>query len=329
MSDPGECAGTTVSYNVGLHVGAVFIILAASIFGVLSVLAGKYVSRLRLSPFVVCLGKTAGTGIILACALVHMLQPSNESLTSPCVPTSFNTDYNAYAYLFAMLSAMAMQTVVMCAKGFAPAATTGSRPTPDAVPVVVRTSDERVPLLFNNKNPSTQHAHISKFSSGFLAAMATEFGLTLHSIFIGLAVGVAGDDDTKALVVALSFHQFFEGVSLGARLYDSTLSTATDSVLAFVFAVAAPIGIGAGVGVVGTGAINLSGSTFLLVQGTFDGICAGLLLHIGFTMLVADLPADIPRVVRMDDKRATTKRIAIFAALWGGAGIMAFIGKYL
>ncbi len=37
-----------------------------------------------------------GTGVVLACALVHMLQPSSQSLTSPCVPWEFNTDSNAY-----------------------------------------------------------------------------------------------------------------------------------------------------------------------------------------------------------------------------------------
>ena len=52
-----------------------------------------------------------GTGVVLACALVHMLQPSAQSLTSVCVPTEFNTDYPAYAFLFAMLAALVMQFV--------------------------------------------------------------------------------------------------------------------------------------------------------------------------------------------------------------------------
>ena len=52
----------------------------------------------------------------------------------------------------------------------------------------------------------------------------------------------------QALLVALSFHQYFEGIALGARLTDADLGSATDAVFATVFAVAAPVGIGVGVG---------------------------------------------------------------------------------
>ena len=105
------CANPQISYGFGLHLATVFIILAASLLGVLSTLVGKHVACLRLSLFVTALGKTTGTGIVLACALVHMLQPSNQSLTSPCVPTAFNSDYTAYAYLYCLLAALAMQTI--------------------------------------------------------------------------------------------------------------------------------------------------------------------------------------------------------------------------
>ncbi len=35
-----------------------------------------------------------------------MLQPASVSLISPCVPKSFNEDYQAYAFLFCMLAAL-------------------------------------------------------------------------------------------------------------------------------------------------------------------------------------------------------------------------------
>lgn len=38
----------------------------------------------------------------------------------------------------------------------------------------------------------------------------------VHSVIIGIALGVDEDESKiKALVVALSFHQFFEGMGLG------------------------------------------------------------------------------------------------------------------
>jgi zinc transporter 1/2/3 len=48
-----------------------------------------------------------GSGVILATALVHMLIPSTESLTNPCLPKEFSDDYGAFSAvfcLFAMLS---------------------------------------------------------------------------------------------------------------------------------------------------------------------------------------------------------------------------------
>lgn len=42
------------------------------------------------------------------------------------------------------------------------------------------------------------------------------FGLTFHSLFVGIALGVAGDD--VSLFLAILFHQFFEGLALGARV---------------------------------------------------------------------------------------------------------------
>ena len=120
-----------------------------------------------------------------------------------------------------------------------------------------------------------------------------------------------------------------QGVSLGARLADSPLSAITDYAFALLFAIAAPVGIGTGVGLMSSGGISTNGETFLLVQGTFDGICAGILLHIGFCLLIKDLPLDISRFAspHSGSKHPRLRLLALMTALWGGAGLMAAIGK--
>jgi zinc transporter 1/2/3 len=355
------CAAVELpSYDKGLHIGAVFIILAVSTLGVLSTMLGKHCPALRLSGFTIALGKAAGTGIVLATALIHMLLPSNESLTSPCVPAEFNTNYTAYAYLFALLAALAMQTLeytVMrcisarqgralqdcCSDGaeeavLPPAASSlrasaggaygscGSACGEEACAEAKQAASLAAP-----EDVHVGHAHASlSEASSLMSAFMAEFGFTVHSIFIGLAVGVVSDEDLKALLVALCFHQFFEGVSLGARLSEASLSWAWDIAFALLFAVSAPVGIGAGVGMVSSGGLSTNGETFLLVQGTFDGICAGILLHIGFCMLSVELPRDL--AVHCDAPKvrwAALKRAALFGVMWGGAGFMALIGKYL
>ena len=95
-------------WTLGLHVAAIFVVLVASTIGATIPILAKYHPGFSLDPYVIMLGKCMGIGVVLACGLVHMLQPSSESLTSPCVPWEFNTDYNSYAFLFAMLAILFM-----------------------------------------------------------------------------------------------------------------------------------------------------------------------------------------------------------------------------
>lgn len=93
-----------------------------------------------------------------------------------------------------------------------------------------------------------------------------------------------------------------------------------------------------------------------LQQGTLDGVCAGVLLYLGYALLMFDFPEDarthcVPEETAYD-KAATAareatvagrpasapalvlaswpwRRFAMFLSLWVGAGFMAFIGRYL
>ena len=76
---------TPVQYSQPFHVAAVFIVLVASALGAIIPLVGSHYSKYAVPPFVLVLGKCAGTGVVLACGFIHMLQPSNESLTNPCL----------------------------------------------------------------------------------------------------------------------------------------------------------------------------------------------------------------------------------------------------
>ena len=163
-----------------------------------------------------------------------------------------------------------------------------------------------------------------------LAAISLEFGLTVHSLIIGLAMATANDERFKVLLVALCFHQFFEGVGLGARLAEASMSTSVRVAFAAVFGIAAPIGIGAGISLVKSPSFNSLGSEFLLSEGSLDGVCAGVLLYLGF-QLMGDFARDLSR--HADGAGAgwagAARRVALFVALWGGAGAMAGIGRYL
>ncbi len=340
--DVDPCAASGVlAYDMGLHVASVFIILVASALGVAVPLLAQHARSAWSSlQFAVVVGKCAGTGVILSVALVHMLLPSHEALTSPCAPVAFNSDYIAYAFLFALIAAVLMHFVDFLLAQFfvarqsviAAAQCAAQTPAPATRAVAEESSDDRL------ESPLEQSAHHSHSHGSLLElqgqqwtgkrlaeAYMVEFAVSVHSVFIGLAVGVAADEDLVPLLIALVFHQFFEGVALGARIVDANVGRLSELILGGIFAVAAPVGIAIGIGVFST--INTNAQDYLLVQGIFDGLCAGILLYTGFTLLQTDFPRDME--AHCTGRYRRLKQAAMFAALWIAAGILAFLGRYL
>ena len=166
-------------------------------------------------------------------------------------------------------------------------------------------------------------AHTYSHVEAFIAAVTSEFSLTLHSVLVGLAVGIVPDDELPALITALAFHQFFEGVTLGARLDAAQFSVRTLLLCAAVFAMAAPLGIAIGIGLVQANVAFATTTNFLVSLGVLEAISAGMLIHVGSAMLTKDLPADIAA------HKGKGSAAALVFAVYLGFGAMAVIGKWL
>lgn len=309
------CASSQIGrYDQGFQIGGIFVILVASLLGVMSTLLGHHCPRLSLPLLATAVGKALGTGIILSCALIHMLQPAAESFSSPCVPKDINTDYPAYAYLFAMLAALGMYTLDY---------TLGhlhiyqSEPSPVNGIVMIREKEQSLEEGVNGRQQKGEDSIFRRV----IDASSTELGLAIHSVIIGITTSMVSDESVHALITALTFHQLFEGMGLGSRLASKSIGL-TGLALAVFFSMSAPAGQVAGVVLMSKGGINTNGQVFLLTQGTLDAICAGILLYIGFSMLNEDFRNDLKRV-------DTVGKLLLFFGLWGGAGGMATIGRWL
>jgi len=284
-----------------------------------------------------------GTGVVLSCGYVHMLQPGSVSLTSPCVPTAFNTTYNSYSYLFAMLAGLVMYFIEFLVAQYIESVhlkkVQTTQECDDCSSTVGVSMVPYPPVVGDGAATPKQSTHSGHSHGGMIELYKTEwsrkklveaylieFGVTVHSIFIGLAVGVVDYPTLKVLLVALVFHQMLEGVALGARIADADLGLFSEILLPFIFSIAAPLGIGIGIAVINTLNPN-GGETFLLVQGSFDSICGGILIYIGFSLLLIDFPRDMTKYCT--GKYMRRKQAAMFFFLWLGAGIMAYIGKWL
>ena len=353
MEDP--CGGAPVTtVLMAFRVGAIFLVLACSGLGVSLTLIGKHVTGFALPSYALLFFKTLGTGILLACALVHLLQPANESLTSPCLPAAFNSTYRAYAYLYCMLAFMGMQFITnglaalarkarrraeecrRCEDNVRPdqdvealAATAAASAPEPARPAAAAAAAAAVggpqvatkDLLFTDEADTPA----GPLTISLVDAVTAEIAFSVHSVIIGITTGLAEDRQFKTLLIALSFHQFFEGVALGARLFAASFRGLYDLSFLAVFSLAAPVGMAVGLGLLRGGSLNANGLSFLMTQGTLDGVTSGLLLHIAAAKLVVDFQRDVSVVSR----DSWVKAFGLHVAVSIGAGCMAYLGKFL
>ena len=340
---------------INFRIASIFIIFACSIIGVLISLQNKHFKCFELSSYTLTIAKTFGTGILLSCALVHLLQPSNEALTSVCASYNFNTAYQSYAYVYCMISFLCMQFLQnhlniiarkkehsthisnditydeneneVCEK-----CTDNIKPEMNieaiSISVETITNSYTTNKNKNKKNDNSYNNLISKYNLipvlSFHEAIIAELVFNIHSIIIGITIGLSTNNQFEVLVISVSFHQFFEGIALGARLFSASFNSFFDLIFTLFFSLSCPIGIAIGISMISSDAININGESFLMTQGTLDGITSGLLLHIASSKLLIDFPRDCSAV---NDTKI--KLFWLYFAVSAGAGMMAYLGRYL
>jgi solute carrier family 39 (zinc transporter), member 1/2/3 len=342
MEDSDPCALVEISaYDQSLQIASIFILFAASAIGVALPLLPKYSKTLSVNPYLIVLGKCAGAGVMLACALVHMILPSNEALTSECVPSFFNSSYPAFSFFFALLAALAshlieflVESFISGKEGLGGPVDVGSHPKGDAEEInpgdplpdqvkeeSISKSDDGNPIKVKDDDVlSSKLVEAKQLSETLLV----EVSLSVHSVLVGLALGVSDGSTLVALLVALVFHQFLEGVALGCRLAEGNLGRCNEVIFGSIFSISAPIGIIIGISLYTT--LNTNGEAFLLASGILDGIAGGLLLYNGFVLLLTDFPRDLKK--HCLGARRTAKIFGMFASLWTAALVMSLIGAW-
>ena len=167
-----------------------------------------------------------------------------------------------------------------------------------------------------------------------LQCFLLEVGILFHSIFIGMALAVATGNDFVVLLIAIAFHQTFEGLALGSRIasvgWNSLDSTDVKKprwqyqpwLMALAYGFTTPIGQ-----VIGIATHTLytpDSMTGLLMVGVMNAISSGLLT---FTSLIDLLSEDF-----LSDESWRTlrgkRRIGAWASVVAGAFGMSLIGAW-
>merc|ERR1711939_1281554 len=103
----------SADYNLPLHVGALFIILAVSFTAcVLPIIVVK-VPKLRIPPTTLFVVRHFGTGVLIATAFVHLLPTAFISLTDPCLPAFWHETYPAMGGALALAAVFGIIIIQM------------------------------------------------------------------------------------------------------------------------------------------------------------------------------------------------------------------------
>lgn len=116
-------------YNLGLHVGALFIILGVSAGACALPLMALKVPQLRIPAKALFVFRHFGTGVLIATAFVHLFPTASVSLTDPCLPSFFNEKYPAFAGAIALASVFIITIAEMI---FSPGRSLCSGPSADS-----------------------------------------------------------------------------------------------------------------------------------------------------------------------------------------------------
>ncbi|RFU32738.1 hypothetical protein B7463_g3629, partial [Scytalidium lignicola] len=157
-----------------------------------------------------------------------------------------------------------------------------------------------------------------------LQCLLLEAGILFHSVFIGMAVSVATGPPFIVFLVAISFHQTFEGLALGSRIAAINFPKSSPRPWLMVLAYGTTTPIGQAIGLIVHNLYDPRSATGLLMVGFMNAISSGLLLFAGLVQLLAE---DFLSDKSYGILKGRT-RVEAFSAVISGALLMALVGAW-
>ncbi|GAB9477667.1 hypothetical protein Gpo141_00014786, partial [Globisporangium polare] len=348
MAENEQCCGCAAlasedEYNMGLHVGAIFILFAVSTAGTLLPVVSKHVPFLSERSITIEWLMTFGFGVVIATGFIHMMNEGVEMLSNPCLGEVVD-EYGSLG-MAVVLATVVVMHLIECESavffagktqtlhahhGHAHGHAHGGPPiTPgnSSSAVVTTPNDEENP--YSTKLVSTASsshlvtaAQANKDMKRKLAVILFELGVVFHSVIVGVDLGVTAGTEFKTLLAAMCFHQFFEGIAIGGSALGVMENLQQVLGMNFAFAITTPVGMVIGIAIRTT--YSSTSVTALWVQGVLNCVAGGILLYTGLVELLTYHMTTNEEFLARSGKQ----RFVLYAACWLGAGAMALIGKW-
>ena len=178
--------------------------------------------------------------------------------------------------------------------------------------------------LPGDASPDTPEKTEAQNKKLLLQCLLLEAGILFHSVFIGMALSVATGTSFAVLLVAISFHQTFEGFALGSRISAIRFPAGSPKpwLMALAYGTTTPIGQAIGLAI--HTLYDPASQTGLLTVGFMNAISSGLLLFAGLVELLAEDFLSDESYVTLQGKR----RLQACASVVSGAALMALVGAW-
>ncbi|KAG5519039.1 hypothetical protein PMAC_002571 [Pneumocystis sp. 'macacae'] len=217
---------------------------------------------------------------LVGTAFVHLLLPAFMELSSsPCLYGIWKA-YN-FAPILIMLGMLTIFLLELFSLRYISSKCATKSIGATSVPQTNISTDGKNPLeiqkslLLDTKNDLEKQNLIKKYmlKKDLLTVIILEFGIIFHSIIIGFTLAVTGNKEFITLYIVITFHQMFEGLGLGARLFNSTHVITSISIA---------------IGLAAKAVYNPTSPTAVIISGIFDSLSSGILLYAGLVELLAE-----------------------------------------
>ncbi|OMJ08396.1 Zinc transporter 5 [Smittium culicis] len=342
-SDSLNCSASGITdYSIHFQLISFFVIMFAGGIGAFIPVIGYRFRSFRLPTNLIEIMKFFGIGIILSTAIIHIYPPANDYLNDPCVGNLLG-NYEGWPGVIFMLAVFFMHAseYILTAK----LVNKNEADTGYAVKPAQHSED------VENFAVHTSHTHVHGASIGggisknALSTYLLELCVAMHSITVGLTMGLTPKDETLVLCIAVSFHQLFEGFAIGDRLsrlnenidqqiqppnnelqnFSSTTSKKTSVKSMFLGALlymfATPLGHAIGMAL--HSAFSYKSPSYLITLGVLEALSAGILVYVALVNLMAE---EFSSFRFRNNSKAI--QISSFIAMYFGAAVMALIGKW-
>ncbi|MED6211289.1 hypothetical protein PIB30_072278 [Stylosanthes scabra] len=247
--------------------------LVASIIGVCLPIMAKNYRYLNPENDLYLLVKSFAAGVILATGFIHILHDAFENLTSPCIsekPWGL-FPFSGFVAMVAAIGTLIMEALV-----------TGYHKRSELIKAQPLEDEDEGVHHHHNNNGLDSPDHLRNT----IVSQILELAIVAHSIIVGVSLGVSQSPNTiKPLVTALSFHQCFEGMGLGACISQAQFKYHTVVIMVLFFCLTIPTGIGVGIGI--SKIYNEGSPKALIVEGLLLSASAGILIYMALVDLLA------------------------------------------